>query len=157
MTLSPHRLPRLAAAALAVALGLAGCASTPGKAGADRKAAQAEPDAAQLETLAVQRWNHLVAGELDKAWEFFSPGYQATKPKEEYAAEMSGRPVKWLGVEYVDRECPEPTRCTVKVKVDYRIKMAVTGVGEVKSHQWVRESWLFLDGRWVYLPPEAVR
>ena len=145
-----------AATALALALSLAGCASGPKREGA-ASGKSATPDASQLETLAVQRWEHLISGNFGQAWEFFSPGYQATKTKEQYAAEMAGRPVKWLGATYEDRDCPEPTRCTVRVKVDYRIKMAVTGVGEVKSHQWVRESWLFLDGRWVYLPPEAVR
>lgn len=156
----PHRFSSSVARAgrvalgLAFAIGLAGCASAPKEGTAARPA---EPDASQLETLSVQRWENLISGNFGQAWEFFSPGYQATKTKEAYAAEMAGRPVKWLAATYEDRDCPEPTRCTVRVKIDYRIKMAVTGVGEVKSHQWLRETWLFLDGRWVYMPPEAVR
>ena len=137
------------AVAAALALALAGCAGTGGK--------QAGPDPAALETLSEQRWQHLIAGEFEQAWEFFSPGYQATKPKERYAAEMADRPVKWTGADYVSRECATPESCKVGVKVGFKVRMAVTGVGWVEADRVVTEHWIFLDGRWVYLPPEAVR
>lgn len=141
---------RIALAAL-LATGLAACAGT----GGSRAAKTADP--AVLEELSTQRWQHLLAGEFAQAWDYFSPGYQATKPRERYAAEMKDRPVKWTKVEYVGQECAAPDSCKVRVKVGFRVRMAVTGVGWVDADRVVTESWIFLDGKWVYLPPEAVR
>lgn len=148
MHVSPYA--RAALAAL-LAIGLAACAGT----GGSRSAASADP--AVLEKLSIQRWQHLLAGEFGEAWEYFSPGYQATQPRERYVAEMKDRPVKWTKVEYVGQECAASDSCKVKVKVGFRVRMAVTGVGWVDADRVVTESWIFLDGKWVYLPPEAVR
>lgn len=139
------------AIAAGLALALAGCAGTGGP------ARQAGPDPADLEALSEQRWQHMIAGEFADAWEFFTPGYQAIQPKAEYAAGMKDRPVHWIGADYQSHECSEPEACQVKVAVRFKVRVPVTGVGEIETTRVLTERWIFLDGRWAYLPPEAVR
>jgi len=136
----------------ALALALAGCAGTGGSPG---KMDRADP--AALEQLSEQRWRHLVAGEFDKAWEFFTPGYKAVEPKAAYVTAMKDRPVRWQGADYQSHECPEPEACQVKVAVRFKVRVPVTGVGEVEATRVLTERWIFLDGQWAYLPPEALR
>lgn len=144
--------PTALLALLLTATVLAGCAAG----GASRSPA-ASADPAVLETLAVERWQHLIDGRFAEAWEMLTPGYQATKPQDEYAREMKGRPVKWTKVLWLDTECPQPTRCKVKVRVDYRVRMAVQNVGYVEAYETVSDTWIYAGGRWAYLPPEVVR
>jgi hypothetical protein len=133
----------LAFAALA---SLAGCATGPAKPAKPAK----EESAEVIQQKSVERWNFLIAHQADRAYDYLSPGYRATKPREEYAKEMNGRGVHWSKVTYNNQQCDGDT-CKVTLFVDYSLKMPGPA-GTVKSFAPLSETWIKLDGRWYYLP-----
>ena len=70
----------------------------------------------------IERWNFLIAHQADKAYDYLSPGYRATKSREVYAKEMNGRGLRWTKVTYGDQQCDADT-CKVNLTVDYKLKM----------------------------------
>jgi len=80
----------------AAALLLSGCMSGGGTKpqGSEGKA---EADSV-LKTRAVERWDLLIARKADKAWDYLTPGYRETKPRQAYAEEMNGRGIRWSKV-----------------------------------------------------------
>ncbi|HEX3895846.1 MAG TPA: hypothetical protein VHW73_06520 [Rudaea sp.] len=124
---------------------IAGCATT----------TAVKPQAgATAQERAVQRWNYLIAHRAEKAYDYLSPGYRATKSRDDYASEMNGRGMHWLSVTPNSAECEADT-CKVRLIVNIEIDM--TGAaGHVKSISPVVETWIKESGNWYYLP-EATR
>ena len=83
------RLGALTAGMLLSAL-LSSCATSPS---AHKPSAQKMPKT--MEERVSKRWDLLIAHKAEEAYEYLSPGFRQTKPKDEYAREMNGRPVTW--------------------------------------------------------------
>jgi hypothetical protein len=161
-----HPMLRLAAS-ISVLL-LAACATTgpatTGKVDAVTTPSSA-PDPAQLGTRAVARWEHLIARRGDKAWEYLSPGYRGTHPMEPYAKAMNNRPVQWTQAEvYVPEEgegpsveCLQPRSCTIKMKISFKVKSNLMGVGTLDSWNVLKEHWIHVQDQWYLVPEEVVR
>jgi hypothetical protein len=132
--------------AFAAAAALAGCAAGPAK---PTKPAKDE-SADVIQQKSVERWNFLIAHQADKAYDYLSPGYRATKAREAYATEMNGRGLRWTKVTYGDQTCEADT-CKVNLTVDYKLKMPGAS-GTVSSFGPLTETWIKVDGRWYYLP-----
>ncbi|MBL8299556.1 MAG: hypothetical protein JNN30_14560 [Rhodanobacteraceae bacterium] len=124
---------------------LAGCAAGPG--GGVKKGAA-------VEDRAVKRWELLIARNAADAYEYLTPGYRATHPKDQYAASMSSRPVKWKKVELMDKECPDEDTCTVRLVIDFELRIAAGIPGPVSSVDVQKEKWLRLKGQWYHLPAQ---
>ena len=126
---------------------LAGCAAGPGgtKSGGGKK-----EDA--IEARAVKRWELLIAHKAADAYEFLTPGYRASHPKDQYAASMSTRPVLWKKVELMDKDCPDEDTCTVRLIVDFELRIAAGIPGPVSSTDVQKEKWLRIKGEWYHLP-----
>ena len=127
-------------AGLLVLLALAGC-SVPVK---------KSEDSTVIRERAVARWNLLIAHQADKAYDYLTPGYRATKTREEYAKEMNARGVRWDSVSYTSQDCTEDT-CKVHLTVSYKLTLGGPA-GTVKSVAPLIETWLLVDGRWWFLP-----
>jgi hypothetical protein len=119
--------------AVSVAVLLAGCA-----------ALQPKPQD-QVRQLATQRWQALLAGKFDQAYEFAVPSYRKIRSIDYYRANMGAVPVRWLKAEVLRIDC-ETQRCVVRIKLEseprlpnFRGTRLETGIDEV----WVRES-----GQW---------
>jgi hypothetical protein len=127
-------------AALALGL-LAGCGpTTPTK----------PPSGETLQERAVKRWNFLIEHKAEKAYDYLTPGFRATKSRDVYAREMNGRGIKWEGVTFNSEECEADT-CTLRLFIDIEIDMTGS-VGHVKSSSPVVETWIKEGGNWYYLP-----
>lgn len=128
---------------------LAGCAAGPGgaKSGDGKKGAS-------VEDRAVKRWDLLIAHKAADAYEYLTPGYRATHPKDQYAASMSTRPVVWKKVELMDKECPDEDTCTVRLIVDFELRIAAGIPGPVSSTDVQKEKWLRIKGQWYHLPAQ---
>lgn len=119
--------------ALAAAM-LAGCASL----------APTTPEE-QVRARATERWQALVAYQMDKAYAFTTPAYRAVTSFERDRARY-GSAVQWLGAEVIRVNC-EPEKCIVRVRID--VKPIVPGLGRkttLSTH--ADETWLLVDGQW---------
>ncbi len=105
---------------------------------------------ATIDTRSVERWSLLIGGKADKAYDFLSPGYRATKPRKEYAEEMNNRPVHWKEAKFIDKECHEDA-CNVRVWVSFTVRMRA-GAPETKSGDMLQEKWVNVSGAWYYVP-----
>jgi hypothetical protein len=134
VTIEPMK--SIAALALLALLLVAGCADN------------ANPD--NVDRRAVERWNYLIAHQAEKAYDYLTPGFRATQPREVYASAMNNRPVQWKSVKFNHKEC-DAERCKVAVDVNYQIKMPGTGAAtEAASTQ--NETWILVKGNWYILP-----
>ncbi|MEP6483194.1 MAG: hypothetical protein ABJB01_02010 [Rudaea sp.] len=127
--------------AMCAATLLAGCATAP---------VAKDENSDVIKQRSVERWNFLIAHQAEKAYDYLSPGFRATKPRDVYAKEMNSRGVKWTAVSFSSKEC-EPETCKVRVLVDFEINVA-GATGTVKSTSPLVETWIKVDGNWYYLP-----
>ena len=139
-------MKRILSLSLLVALAgvLSGCATTPGT-----TAGKTVPP----ETRAIERWNHLIAREAEKAYDYMSPGRRGTKSREDYAREMNSRPVRWEKVVlYKHTPCAATaTTCKVVLQVDAKAPLPGTA-GEASTLAFPQETWILdKDGQWYYL------
>ena len=95
--------------------------------------------------LATQRWQALLAGKFDQAYEFATPGFRKLRSVDFYRTNRSAVPVKWVSAEVLRVDC-EPQRCTVKIKLITRPNMP--GFNKLNLETGLDEVWLLEDGQW---------
>lgn len=120
-------------ALLAGSMALSGCAAL-------------KPDPQlQVRQLATQRWQALLAGKFDQAYEFAVPSFRKIRSLDYYRVNLASVPVRWLSAEVIRVDC-EALRCTARIKLtseprvpNFRGTKLETGLDEV----WVQE-----NGQW---------
>ena len=128
---------------VAALLALSGCMSGGGV---------KQEDDSVLRARAVERWDMLIARKADKAWDYLSPGYRETKPRDAYAEEMNNRGIRWSKVTFGSQECDADT-CKVRLLVNYNVNLGGLA-GTVGSTGPVVETWIKVKGRWYFLPEQ---
>lgn len=91
---------------------------------------------------AQERWNALVAGQFDKAFEFITPSGRSTLPIEVFRARLGGS--KWRGATVTSAVC-EPEVCDLTVILDIEV------LPNLPHKQPVSEKWLLVDGKWWFV------
>ena len=124
---------------LAALLLLSGCAMTPAS------------DDERVVKRAQDRWDAVIAGDLEAAYEFFSPGYRSTHSLIDFGVAERMRRVKRDSAEYVEHTCEE-TRCLVKFRVGFTVYQPVPGFPKYSSKSMVEDTWIKTNGEWWYLP-----
>ena len=126
---------RLALAALGLmSLAVVGCASL-----------QPAPEET-VRKLATQRWQALLAGKFDQAYEFATPAFRKLRTVDFYRTNRSAVPVKWVSAEVLRVDC-EPARCKVTVKVVSEPR--VPGFRKLLNlESGIEEVWVLEDGQW---------
>lgn len=150
-------MPHLAAL-IATALLVAGCASETKRADSpaatDKVAGAKSVPSSVAQRRAIERWELLIAHNAEKAYDYLSPGFRATKKRDDYAREMNDRPVKWSKVLPYREVCEKPNVCVIDLQVDAAVKMP--GVGQpVSSVGFVTETWIRSQGKWYFVPHTA--
>jgi hypothetical protein len=130
---------RRAAALGAFALALAACSSGGSDADVDKRS--------------IERWNFLIAHQAEKAYDLLTPGTRATQTRENYAAAMYSRPVRWTAAKFNRKEC-DADRCKVYVDVTYSVVMPGGGATgkPITTTSPQTETWVRVDGEWYFLP-----
>ncbi len=100
---------------------------------------------------AKERRELLLAGEIEEAYEFFSPGYRSTHSLVDFAVEERTRKVGYTGAKYLSHECQE-SRCIVSFELAYRVVAPVPGVSYFEGKSKVEDTWIKNRGEWWYLP-----
>jgi hypothetical protein len=138
------RIAGVANLALAVSIA-AGCAtSVPEDSDAWRNAQQQV-----LRQRAETRWNTLVKGDLEAAYEFLSPAQRSVVSLQQYKRSIGGA-VQWRVAKVDDIRYDLPTVAAVSVAVTYRFVPPGSGGKEVESVRQMQEKWLYKDGVWWY-------
>jgi hypothetical protein len=125
--------------ALLVLLALTGCMTT-----------VKDQDSSVVQARAMERWDFLIAHKAEKAWDYLSPGYRETKPRDAYAQEMNGRGIRWSKVHFGSQQCDADV-CKVRLSVDYAVTLGGPA-GKVQSMGLVVENWVKVKGQWYFLP-----
>ena len=103
-----------------------------------------------LEERIVARWNHFVERDFAAAWDYYSPGFRQTTPRDEFASDMERRPLRWRGVELIDVSC-EGDLCTAKLAITYQALGAPSGLGRLEVTSQQEERWIRIEGDWWFV------
>lgn len=105
-----------------------------------------------LEERVTARWQHMIDRDFGAAWEYYSPGFRETTPREVFVADAGLRPIQWHAAEMISKDCQEDA-CKVNVGVIYQAVGAPSALRDIQVNRQVEESWVRLGGVWWYLPP----
>ena len=110
-------------------------------------------DVASIDKRAVERWNYLVAHQAEKAYDFLSPGTRETQTRENYAAAMNNRPIRWTGAKFKSKDC-DADRCKVYIDVSYSLTMPGAGAAgkPIETTGTQTEIWVHVKDGWYFLP-----
>jgi hypothetical protein len=128
-----------------IILGLAACAASGGGTRPSK--------ATKVEDRAVERWQFLIQKKAENAYDYLTPGVRSTKSRTDYAQMMNNRPISWVGIRYLEKQCESEDVCTLKLLLTYNAPMPVsTKAGTVQGNSHLEERWLQVDGAWYHLP-----
>lgn len=126
--------------ALALGLGVAGCAATGD--GSSPAAMAGEPEKVVAE-LAAARWDALIKRDFPKAYAYLSPGTRDRLSLQAYSDRIRGGSWKKASVDSVS--CKRD-QCNVQVALEYSYR-------DMKSIETrLNENWLQQDGKWWFVP-----
>ena len=98
-----------------------------------------------------QRWDALLAGDLERVYGFLSPAQRSAIGSLAYQRSLLNSRVRWEGASVSGAECT-PEVCTVTVDLDILVPSPVPGVKRYEIDQTVREQWIRADETWWYVP-----
>ncbi len=99
---------------------------------------------------AKARWDALIRGDLQAAYDYLSPGYRQSTPFERYRRKIRGVGL-WRKARVERVECDGAEVCKVLVLVD--VHLVVPRSGEpIESTNPVYERWIYSEGQWWYVP-----
>jgi len=85
---------------------------------------------------AQARWDALIRGDLNAAYEFLSPGTRAVTSQAVYKGKI--KPGMWRSAKVQSVEC-EADVCSVKLLVDYDVRR-IKGIETPLTEKWIIES-----------------
>lgn len=105
-----------------------------------------------LTEYAANRWNALIQGNMEQAYEYYTDAFKATTPLETFRRKVHGTGL-WSKARVQKVQCDDAgTRCKVEVEVTVAMKMR--GLNKpLESNDVVQETWvkegLLSDWRYV--------
>ena len=100
---------------------------------------------------AQARWDALIAGNLEMAYTFYSPGYRSGTSLIDFGVDMRTRKVQWTSATYRSHTC-DGDRCKVLFDVGFRVPRPVPGLNVYDGKDTVEDTWIRSNGQWWYLP-----
>ena len=100
---------------------------------------------------AQARWTALLAGDLETAYGYYSPGFRSSTSVVDFGIAWRTRKVRYSSVTYTEHAC-EDTRCTVSFDVVFKVNRPVPGMEVWESRSRIDDTWVLTDGQWWYLP-----
>ena len=102
-----------------------------------------------LKQRAETRWNALIKGEYELAYEYLTPAQRSVVSLQQYKRTTGGA-VQWRVAQVDDIRYDSPTVAAVSVAVTYRFAAPGSGGKEIESVRQMQEKWLYKDGGWWY-------
>ncbi len=111
------------------------------------------PFPAGLKERAKKRWELLIAGKGEAAFDFLSAGVKSSLNRSAYANDMRSRPVKWISAEALDAKC-EAASCEVRMLMTVSFATPSSGVEVMESQAGTTERWIKVGDGWFHIPDE---
>lgn len=105
-----------------------------------------------VEGRAQARWDALIAGDYEAAYDLYSPGFREAVTFEAFRAQQHLRTVEWIEARVVGATCEEEDACEVRSTVTYGTNRPMRGVSRIESATSVTERWVRLGGAWYFVP-----
>ena len=123
-----------------------------GLAGCERQGepAAVEPDLQRLEQRVRERWQAKIARDFDRVWEYSTPNYRRSFPKELYRRQFSYA-LDWelTSIEVLNYDADAAVASVaarVMTKPTKQTSAASIAIGAVPIT--IHEQWLYIDGEW---------
>ncbi|MCB1581954.1 MAG: hypothetical protein R3E90_01990 [Marinicella sp.] len=115
-----------------------------------------------LETSVNNRWQAVVENDLEKAYEYFSPGYKKIENLLSYRNRIATAKINmnWTSGKYKSAQCETDSdtdtvsTCKVQVQVAYTYTFPRRSMGTVGTESVVVEDWIQVKGKWYLVPKE---
>jgi len=98
---------------------------------------------------AEARWEAMVAGDYDKAYDFLSAGFRSRVSPERFRGRFEGR-TEWTGTDIQGVECEEEI-CVAAVVARFRF-LGAESFPAYDGETAEKENWLLTDGEWWHVP-----
>lgn len=106
-----------------------------------------ETDEAQLKERVLVRWQALVKGDFDAAYQFETPAYRAAYTPSQFRYQF-GNQTLWRMANIIDIHYDDPIVARVQVEIAYRYAEPAKGHRMQDMTQQVNETWLRKEEQW---------
>lgn len=124
------------AACAATALTMAGCASL-----------QPQTPEQIVEARANQRWQYLIEGDIQKAYDMLTDSYRRVTPYERYRGRMANG--GWIKAKAISVACADEV-CAVRISLEAKPPLGARYGGNINTG--LDESWVLEEGQWRIKP-----
>jgi len=104
-----------------------------------------------IEERAQLRWDMVLKGNLEEAYQYLSPGFRSSISLEQYQKSLKSQRVQWTGAEYSKSECLESS-CKVTILLRFSLIGVLPGVPRFNSQTDIEENWVKVDDKWWHVP-----
>lgn len=94
---------------------------------------------------AKARWDALIAGDTEKAYQFLQPAYRAVRNLKFYQSSVARGATQWTGVDVIGVEC-KPDVCSARIRMDYKLALGMGSGAAFNTH--FDEQWIMEKGNW---------
>jgi hypothetical protein len=96
---------------------------------------------------ATARWQALIAGDVEKAYQFLQPAYRAVRDLKFYRGTIAGGAAQWKDVDVIGVEC-KADACSARIRIGYVLlgKRYSEGLATHYDEKWISEKgdwWLY--------------
>lgn len=123
--------------------------------GDEQAAAEVEVEPASTEQLlakrAEERWQALIAWDMEKAYGYLSPGTRQTLPLSVYVKKSTMGPVQYKTIVVKSTQCEEQV-CTLELDLSYIYQGSVSAMQGQEMSSAITEKWIAADDNWFYVP-----
>lgn len=110
-----------------------------------------------LEDSVNNRWKAVIANDLEKAYEYFSPGYKEIENLLSYRNRIATAKIhmNWRNAAFKSAKCESESLCKVLVDIDYTYTFPRRSMGSTDSSSTIVENWIIANGKWRFIPKES--
>lgn len=109
----------------------------------------AKTDSEQVEARSQERLDQLMAGNIEKAYAFSTPGYREANTLARFRADHAAGVSRYVSAKVKSASC-EQDACTVMVNVSYKYVSSI-GSKPMIVDRATQERWIRTDGQWWFL------
>ncbi|MCX7544077.1 hypothetical protein [Marinicella gelatinilytica] len=108
-----------------------------------------------IDQKAVDRWQALIDGDFEKAYEYLAPSYAQLETLNSYSLRMSSLRInlEWKSIKFNKKECSDDA-CEVLLELTYEYSFPKSSMGKIESIKMVKENWLKSEDKWFFMPDD---